>query len=146
MTFVGNLTRDAEVRYSQGGQAILTANVANSQGYGDKQTTLFIRCSLFGKRAEGNLVDYLKKGQAVLVSGELRQSEYNAQDGTMKTSLELNANILDLIGRRNEQKDNQEPNNTRNFGQSTGSKFEPQPQYATSKDNFADDYNDDLPF
>jgi single-strand DNA-binding protein len=49
--------------------------------------------------AEGGLQNYLKKGQQVFVSGELTQNEYKANDGTIKTSLELVANIIDLVGK-----------------------------------------------
>ena len=41
-------------------------------------------------------------GQLVFVSGELSQSEYKANDGATKTSLELNATIVDLIGKKSE--------------------------------------------
>jgi single-strand DNA-binding protein len=57
---------------------------------------------LFGKRAEGKLKDYLVKGQAVAFSGELSMREYKANDGTMKTSVELNANVLDLVGKKSD--------------------------------------------
>jgi single-strand DNA-binding protein len=55
---------------------------------------------LWGRRAEGTLKDYLKKGQQVFVSGELTMNEYTANDGTKKTNLELNATIIDLVGKR----------------------------------------------
>ena len=99
---VCTVTRDCEVRYLPNGTAVLNVNVANNQGFGDKQKTLFVRVALFGKRSEGQLQNYLKKGQQVFVSGELTQSEYRGNDGTTKTSLELNANIIDLVGKRNE--------------------------------------------
>lgn len=94
------VARDCETRIiPTNGNTVLTVSVANNQGFGDKQSVLFIRVSLFGKRAEGNLKDYLKKGQQVFVSGELKQTEYQ-KDGVTKTSLELNANIIDLVGKR----------------------------------------------
>lgn len=99
-SFTGTLGRDAEVRYTPAGMAVLSANVANNIGYGDRQQTLWIQVSVFGKRAEGQLANYLKKGQQVFVSGELGMNEYQAKDGTTKNSLTLNANILDLVGKR----------------------------------------------
>ena len=101
-SFTGTVGRDAEVRYAPSGVAVLNVTVANNIGFGDKQQTLWIRVVLFGKRAEGQLQNYLKKGQQVFVSGELTQNEYKANDGTTKTSLELNANIIDLVGGRKE--------------------------------------------
>ncbi|MDP3932615.1 MAG: single-stranded DNA-binding protein, partial [Methylococcaceae bacterium] len=120
---------------------VLNVRVANNVGFGDKQQTLWIRVAVWGKRAEGQLANYLKKGQQVFVSGELSQSEYRANDGSTKTSLELNANILDLVGKRGD------------------SGVQPQQSYATSSapnssitqsgvsvDNFDTPYDDDIPF
>ncbi len=101
-SFTGTVGRDAEVRYAPSGVAVLNVTVANNIGFGDKQQTLWIRVVLFGKKAEGKLVEHLKKGQSVFVSGELTQNEYKANDGTTKTSLELNATIIDLLGKKNE--------------------------------------------
>jgi single-strand DNA-binding protein len=101
-SFTGTVGRDAEVRYAPSGVAVLNVTVANNIGFGDKQQTLWIRAVVFGKKAEGKLVEHLKKGQQVFVSGELTQSEYQAKDGTTKTSLELNATIIDLLGKKNE--------------------------------------------
>ena len=101
-SFHGTVGRDAEVRYAPSGVAVLNVTVANNIGFGDKQQTLWIRAVVFGKKAEGKLVEHLKKGQQVFVSGELTQSEYQAKDGTTKTSLELNATIIDLLGKKNE--------------------------------------------
>ena len=102
-SFTGAIGRDAEVRFSPAGLAILNITVANNIGFGEKQQTLWIRVALFGKRAEGSLKDYLKKGQQVFVSGELSTNEYDAKDGSgKKFSLELNANIIDLVGGKRE--------------------------------------------
>ena len=100
---VGNIARDAEVRYAPSGTAILNVTIANNCGYGDRQKTNWIRVAVFGKRAEGKLVDYLKKGQQIFVSGELTLNEYKASDGTTKTNLELSANVVDLVGAKREQ-------------------------------------------
>ncbi len=136
-SFTGTIGRDAEVRYTASGMAVLSVTVANNIGFGDKQQTLWIRVALFGKRAEGSLQNYLKKGQQVFVSGELTQNEYKANDGTMKTSLELTANIIDLLGKRTETSQPQQPYPSSGKQQST-------PQ--GSQDNFDAPYDDDIPF
>lgn len=141
-SFTGAVGADAEVRYLPSGQAVLNVRVANNIGYGDKQQTLWIRVRLFGKRAEGSLKDYLKKGQQVFVSGELSLNEYQANDGTTKTSLELVANVLDLVGKRAD------------AGSGPQSSYPPAsrapssaPAQATgSHDNFDAPYDDDIPF
>lgn len=139
-SFTGTIGRDAEVRYAPSGMAILNVTVANNIGFGDKQQTLWIRVALFGKRAEGSLKDYLKKGQQVFVSGELSQNEYRANDGTTKISLELNANIIDLVGRRNEGGAPQQSYQDNTVRES------PPARAAASHDNFDDPYDDDVPF
>ena len=139
-SFTGTVGRDAEVRYAPSGLAVLNVTVANNIGFGDKQQTLWIRVALFGKRAEGQLQNYLKKGQQVFVSGELTQSEYKANDGTTKTSLELNANIIDLIGKKNEASQPQQ-----NY-QPSGVREQAPARQGSSHDNFDVPYDDDIPF
>lgn|SRR5574343_465680 len=108
-SFVGACGSDAEVRYLPSGNAVLNVRVANNVGYGDKQQTLWVRVAVFGKRAEGNLKNFLVKGQQVFVSGELSLNEYKANDGTMKTSLELMANIIELVGKKGDSAGNAPP-------------------------------------
>lgn len=101
--FVGTIGRDAEVKHLSSGSAVLTVTVANNVGYGEKQKTNWVRVTLFGKRAEGNLSGLLIKGQQVFVSGELILNEYQTKDGSTKSNLEVNANIIDLVGGKREQ-------------------------------------------
>lgn len=133
-SFTGTIGRDAEVRTTANGQTVLNVTVANNVGFGDRQQTLWIRVALWGKRAEGSFPNYLKKGQQVFVSGELSQNEYQAQDGSTKSSLELNANILDLVGKRNEQSATQPQQNR------------PAPPQPAQQSYAQDDGYDDVPF
>jgi len=98
--FTGRLARDCESRTTQGGMAICSFSVAVDYGFGDKKGTNWIRCSLFGKRAEGGLPQYLVKGAQVAVSGELRIGEYVDKDGIKRTSIDLNVNDVTLVGGR----------------------------------------------
>lgn len=131
-SFTGAVGRDAEVRVTPSGQSVLNFTVANNIGFGDRQQTLWIRVALWGKRAEGSLQNYLKKGQQVFISGELSQREYQANDGTTKTSLELNATIIDLVGKRNEQSQQPQQNTQ-------------QPVQSGNSPSSLDDF-DDVPF
>lgn len=137
-SFTGTVGKDAEVRTTPSGQSVLTVTVANNIGYGDKQQTLWVRVTLWGKRAEGQLVDYLKKGATVFISGELSQREYQANDGSTRISLELNANILDLVGGKRES--GSAPQSQHNQQKSNGYA----PQSAPAHDNF--DLDDNIPF
>jgi single-strand DNA-binding protein len=132
--------RDAEVRYAASGMAILTVTGANNTGYGDKKKTNWIRVSVLGKRAEGELVNYLKKGVQIFVSGELNTHEYE-KDGQTKTSLELNATIIDLVGGKVAQ-----PEQTAQ-PQRNAAGFDQQQPKTYQKDNFdGENFSDDIPF
>lgn len=139
-SFAGTVGRDAEVRYLPSGQAVLNVSVANNIGFGDRQQTVWVRVVVWGKRAEGNLKDYLKKGQPVFVSGELSQSEYTANDGTKKTALEVNATILDLVGGKRDGAAAPAPaqQSPHNAAKSNG--------YAPPPPQSNEPYDDDIPF
>lgn len=92
----GNLGRDCVVR-DAGSTKVANFSVAAKAGFGDKEQTVWLDCALFGKRAETRLVDYLKKGQQVAVSGELGTREH---DG--KTYLTLRVADVTLIGKRDD--------------------------------------------
>jgi len=100
-SFSGNLGKDCEVKSLQSGTTVCEFSVAVASGYGDKKKTSWIRCALFGKRAEGKLPEYLKKGAQVAVSGELTVEEWE-KDGQKHTMVKVNVNSLDLIGGRSE--------------------------------------------
>ena len=88
-TFSGNIGRDAEVGATKGGTSVCRFSVAVSSGFGDKEVTTWVECSIFGKRAEGKLPQYLKKGSVVVVSGEPTLDKWVGKDGTERTSLKV---------------------------------------------------------
>ena len=96
-TFSGNLGRDVKTN-DVNGTAVANFVVAVKSGFGDKEQTLWLDCALWGKRAEGGLVQYLNKGQQVVVSGELGSREYQGTDGTTKTALTCRVNDINLVG------------------------------------------------
>ena len=94
----GNIGRDAEVR-NAGGTSVAGFSLAVKSGYGDKAQTVWVDCSLWGKQAESGLVQYLKKGQFVVVTGELGTREHEG-----KTYVTLRANNVTLGGKQDSQK------------------------------------------
>jgi single-strand DNA-binding protein len=87
------------LRFIPSGAGVLTFNAASSTGFGDKQQTMWIRVSYW--RNPEKLQPFLLKGGQVFVSGELTQREYD-KDGQTRTSLELNATVIDLVGGKKE--------------------------------------------
>ena len=97
----GRLTRDSELRYSNGGMAIAKFSIAvNRRAKGaDGQwadEASFFDCSMFGKAAEG-VNQYLNKGTHVAINGELRQNRWE-QDGQTRSKVEVMVNSLTLLG------------------------------------------------
>ena len=82
---MGRLTRDPEVRYSQGEQATAIARytIAVDRRFrrdGDQQTADFIGCVAFGRAGEF-AEKYFRKGTKVLVTGRIQTGSYTNKDG-----------------------------------------------------------------
>jgi single-strand DNA-binding protein len=108
-SFTGRLGRDAESRTTPKGTAVLSFTVANDVGYGDNKKTNWVKCAMFGKRAEGSLKDYLVKGTEVAISGELTLDEYDTKDGEHRANLSVFVNELTLVGGKKESNANTSP-------------------------------------
>ena len=85
---VGNLGRDAELRYTPGGAAVATLNLATTEVWNDKQgqrqeKTEWHRCVLWGKQAE-SLQEYLVKGKQIYVEGRLQTRQWDDKDGNKR--------------------------------------------------------------
>lgn len=93
LTVSGNLGKDAVVRKA-GDQSVAGFSLAMKAGYGDKAQTIWLDCSLWGKQAESGLIQYLKKGQFVVLSGELGTREHEG-----KTYLTLRVANVTLGGK-----------------------------------------------
>ncbi len=107
--FTANIGKDAEQRYTPGGDSVVSFSAAVKSGYGDKAQTTWVRCAMWGKRGE-SVLPYLKKGQLVGVSGEASLREYQ-KDGVTKSSLEVRVNDLTLLGKSEPRTGNVAPAN-----------------------------------
>ena len=97
-TFTGNLGKDCEIKATQSGTTMCVFSVAVKSGYGENVKTAWPRCTLFGKRAEGGLPQYLKKGAQVCISGELSLDEWQDNNGVTQKMLNVNVREIDLVG------------------------------------------------
>jgi single-strand DNA-binding protein len=94
ITVNGKVGQEPELRYSQGGMAILTFSVADTYGKDDKKKTTWHNITVFSKLAE-NLANTITKGSTVIVVGRYEQDEFTKKDGTKGKSLKL---IADEVG------------------------------------------------
>ena len=121
VTIAGRIGRSAELRRTQGGDPVASFSVAVDDRSGKEKATVWFDCSVWGKRAE-SLSQYLTKGTAVAVSGELGTREHNG-----KTYLTVRVNDVTMLGGGERQ----------SGGQSADS---------GERQAFSDELSDDLPF
>jgi len=129
--FTGNLGKDAETRHTAQGKAVVQFTVAVKSGYGDKASTTWARCSLWGDRGEA-VAKYLTKGQLVGITGEAELKEFTNKEGNKQSSLEVRVNDLTLLGGKQDKAEAPQRPVERNSA--------PAPKGAL------DDFLDDLPF
>lgn len=99
----GNLTRDAELRQTASGMAVLGFSVAvNDRVKGDDgqwtDRPNFIDCSMFGTRAE-KIAPYLSKGTKAAIAGKLRWSQWE-RDGQMRSKVEVIVDEIEFMSRQ----------------------------------------------
>lgn len=94
-TALGRLGKDVELTYSKDGKAIGKFSLGVTRKF-NKDITDWFNCVSFGKQAE-TLARYVKKGQQLLVSGEIHFGSYDAQDGTKRYTTTLVINEFDFI-------------------------------------------------
>lgn len=99
---LGNLGRDPEVRYTASGKAVATFTVATSsrwkdQDGNDQERTEWHRVVAWGRLGEV-CGDYLSKGKQVFIEGRIQTREWEDQDGNKRTTVEIIANDLIMLG------------------------------------------------
>lgn len=101
---LGNLGADPELRFTQGGQAVLNLRLATTESYLDKdkvrrERTDWHNVVVWGKRGEA-LGKILSKGSTIFIEGSLRTSSYDDKEGNKRYKTEINATNVILAGGR----------------------------------------------
>jgi single-strand DNA-binding protein len=99
---VGNLGRDAELRYTPSGAAVAKFSLATTEKWTDKSGSLQERTEwhnidLWGKQAE-TLNEYLRKGKQVYVEGRLQTDEYTDKEGIKRKTTRVRCDRVVLLG------------------------------------------------
>jgi single-strand DNA-binding protein len=97
ITAAGRLAADSELRFTPAGDGILNFRMASDIGFGDKKSTNWFACTIFGKRAQA-LEQYLKKGQQVTVFGSLVLREWVSKEGIKNVSPDIRVDEVVLSG------------------------------------------------
>jgi len=134
--FIGNLTRDTELKYTSNGTAVASGTIVSNRKYQDQdqEQVTFIDFKVWGKTAE-SINPYMLKGKRVCLAGELRQENWE-KDGQKHSKLVLNAMSIQLLSPN----DSQSPPKP---AQATNSKQKPAPQYDFPG---PEQFDDDIPF
>ena len=133
----GNLTRDAEIRSTQSGMAILGFGVAVNDRRKNQQTgewedyPNFVDCTMFGTRAE-KLQPYLTKGSKVALEGKLRYGSWE-RGGQRRSKLGVIVDDLEFMSSRRDDA-------------GSGHAPQPVPEADPAIDAAASIYDEDIPF
>ncbi len=103
---VGNLGRDPELRYTQGGQGVANFTLATNERWKDRdgnnqERTEWHRIVVWGKQAE-NCAQYLQKGRSVYLEGRLQTREWEDKEGVKRHTTEIVAQTVQFLGGRGE--------------------------------------------
>ena len=149
---MGRLTRDPEVRYSQGEGALAIARFTlavdrrgRKQEGADQQTADFISCVAFGKTAEF-AEKYLRQGTKIAVTGRIQTGSYTNRDGQKVYTTEVVVEETEFAESKNAQAGaGTSYNNSYNAG---GYTSRPEPSAAAGDGfmNIPDGIDEELPF
>ena len=103
---IGNLTRDPELKTTPNGYSVCEFTIAVNDRNARRQqngqeSAQFFRISAWRQLGE-NCQRYLAKGRKVYVSGPLTARTYQANDGTTRVSLEVQADDVEFLSSRND--------------------------------------------
>jgi single-strand DNA-binding protein len=95
ITVVGNLVADPELRFTASGQPVATFRIASTPRIRDNATnewkdgdSLFLSCNVWRQAAE-NVAESLQRGMRVIVTGRLKQRQYETKEGEKRTVYEV---------------------------------------------------------
>ena len=112
ITATGRIAADAEVRFTPSGDPVASFRIASDVGFGDKKTTNWFSCQVWGKRGE-SLAPHLIKGTPVTVFGALTLREWNDKEGQKRLSPDIRIDEIELQGGKKDSEPSQ-PSNPRN--------------------------------
>lgn len=104
IVLVGNLTRDWEMRKTQGGMAVGKTGIAVNRKSREKEETMFVDVVAFGQVAE-TLSKHTGKGRPLLVEGRLSLQQWEDKDGNRRSKHEVVLDSFQFMGKSEERED-----------------------------------------
>lgn len=117
LTIYGRIGRDAEVKYYNGDKQLISFSVGTTCGFGERQKTIWYKCTSF-RGSDVKLVQYLLKGQPVIIAGEHGKDEWTDNNGVQKVADTINIKNIILLpsGEKNQGQQNDSNNTTQGHG------------------------------
>lgn len=137
---VGNLGKDPEVRYLEGGTAVANFPIATSENYTDRSSgerktiTEWHNVVLWRGLAEV-AEKYLKKGNQVYIEGKLRTRKWQDKDGHDRYTTEIVGDSMQMLGRKDDNSSSDTSQQSKSSGASSSAQIDNEPSET-----------DDLPF
>jgi single-strand DNA-binding protein len=142
VVLTGNLTRDPELRSTQGGTAVCSLRIASNSRRKDAtgnwvEKPNYFDVTVWGAQGE-NCAQYLSKGRGVAIDGRLNWREWEDQNGNKRQSIDIIADSVQFLG-------------SRDGGGENGGRFTPQADVPADTADFASAPagsagDDDIPF
>lgn len=143
--FIGNLTRDPEIRYMSSGEAVANFSIACNDSWKDKngqkqERTEYVNVVAYRKLAE-IIGEYLKKGRPIYIEGRMQTRKWQTKEGQDRYTTEIVCDQMQMLGgvsgdtgasNRDGEVGNQSTSQKNNSSDSQSSNF--------------DDFEDDIPF
>ena len=133
---VGNLTRDIEMKYTQGGMAIAKTAIATSRKFKSntgeqKEEVCFVDITFFGRSSEiAN--QYLRKGSKILVEGKLVFEQWSDQNGQKRSKHGVTVDVMQMLDSKSNAPSNEPMQNTQQESNTYAPKQTPAQTYNNS--------------
>ena len=157
VTLLGNLGRDPEVRFTQGGRAVANFTIATTESWGQgperQEKTEWHKVVVWGKLAE-LCGQYLSKGRQVYVEGRIQTRKYQDRDGTDRYVTEIVAREIVFLSGGDRQSSGQRYNQDGgSYGGSGGGGYDSRPKQSNQNQpndipgpEYDENPEDDIPF
>lgn len=147
---VGNVGKDPETRYLEGGTAVCSFSLATSETYrnrdGEKITNTEWHNIVLWRGLAEIAEKYVKKGSQLFIEGRIRTRSWDDRDGNKRYTTEVVGDNMQMLGRKSDETGIQEDQGTPSATQTPS-----QTKETNAGSNFNDvspgpDESDDLPF
>lgn len=100
--FIGNLTRDPEIRYMSSGEAVANFSIACNDSWKDKngqkqERTEYVNVVAYRKLAE-IIGEYLKKGRPIYIEGRMQSRKWQTKEGQDRYTTEIVCDQMQMLG------------------------------------------------